>query len=93
MLFELPVQELLSGPLISMDETRVQVLNEPERSADSKSYMWVFRGGIVPWGTRHVLFRYSPSRGGNVAREFIGDYSGYDFLDGIEGIIHVGCRE
>lgn len=99
-LFELLVGELLSGPLISIDETRVQVLNEPERGAGGKSYMWVFRGGNVPWGSRHVLFRYSPSRGGTVARQFIGDYSGYvqtdgysgyDFLDGEEGIIHVGC--
>jgi transposase len=99
-LSELLHQELLSGPLISIDETRVQVLNEVDRRADSKSQMWVFRGGSDPSGTKMVLFHYSPSRSGDVARQFIGDYSGYvqtdgysgyDFLDAIEGIIHVGC--
>ncbi len=99
-LLELLHQELLSGPLISIDETTFQVLNEWGRGAAGKSYMWVFRGGLSPLGSQQVLFRYSPSRSGNVVREFIGDYSGYvqtdgykgyDFLDGVEGIIHVGC--
>lgn len=96
-------QELLSGPLISIDETTIQVLNEPNRSVGSKSYMWVFRSGSDPPdspGTKIVLFHYSPSRSGDVARQFIGDYRGYvqtdgymgyDFLDAIESIIHVGC--
>jgi transposase len=95
-------QELLSGPLISIDETTVQVLNEPGRSVGSKSYMWVFRSGSDPPGPQIVLFRYSPSRSGDVARQFIGDYrgyvqtdgyTGYDFLDAleVEGLLHVGC--
>src|SRR3972149_132026 len=40
-------QEICSGPVINMDETPVQVLNEPGRPNTSKSYMWVFRGGDV----------------------------------------------
>ena len=44
-LLELLRLELLSGPLINIDETTVQVLDEPDRSAGSKSYMWLFRGG------------------------------------------------
>ena len=36
---------LLSGPLIQMDETPVQVLNEDGRPATTQSYMWVRRGG------------------------------------------------
>jgi transposase len=99
-LLELLRQELLSGPLISIDETTVQVLNEQGRGAGSKSHMWVFRGGREPSSTTVVLFHYSPSHSGEVARQFIGDYSGYvqtdgyggyDFLDGVDGIIHVGC--
>jgi transposase len=33
--------EILVGPLINIDETTVQVLKEPGRKAESKSYMWV----------------------------------------------------
>ncbi|MFT5700528.1 MAG: transposase [Desulforhopalus sp.] len=38
-------QEILSDPLINVDETTVQVLREPAASPNSKSYMWVFHGG------------------------------------------------
>jgi transposase len=91
-------EELLSGPYLSIDETTVQVLNEPERSSGSKSYMWVFRGG--PPGQGIVIYHYSPSRSGEVASDFIGNYPGYvqtdgyvgyDFLDGKDGITHAGC--
>ena len=53
-----------------------------------------------PPGKRIVIFRYSPSRSGDVVSQFIGDYTGciqtdgykgYDFLDGKESIIHAGC--
>jgi len=37
-------KDILSGPLINIDETPVQVFNEPNRSNVTKSYMWVFRG-------------------------------------------------
>lgn len=90
--------ELRSGPYMSSDDTTVQVLNEPERRAQNKSYMWVTRGG--PPGKKIVIFHYSPSRSGDVARKLIGDYHGYvqtdgyaayNFLDSREDIVHVGC--
>jgi transposase len=97
-LMELLHQELLSGPLINIDETPFQVLCEPDRRADNKSYMWVLRGG--PPGKVVVIYIYAESRSGSVASDFLGDYrgyvqtdgySGYDFLDRREGIIHAGC--
>jgi transposase len=90
--------EVLSGTQINVDETWVQVLFEPDRSAQDKSYIWVFSGGKE--GKPAVYYRYAPSRGGEVAREFLGDYrgyvqtdgySGYNFIDGTKGMIHVGC--
>lgn len=33
-------QQLLEAQVLHMDETRVQVLNEPEKPAKSRSYMW-----------------------------------------------------
>jgi hypothetical protein len=67
--------EVLSGSQINVDETWVQVLREPNRSAQDKSYIWVFSGGKD--GKLAVYYRYAPSRGGEVAREFLGDYRGY----------------
>lgn len=47
-----------------------------------------------------MIYQYHPTRAGNVARNFLGDfqgtvqtdgYSGYDFLDHVKGIRHIGC--
>lgn len=98
-----PLVELLengirSGPLINIDETTVQVLKEPDRPNTAKSYMWVFRGGTKDHPL--IIYQYRPSRSGEVAKDFIGDYQGYvqtdgyggyDFLKTTKGIIHVGC--
>ena len=90
--------EILSGPLINIDETRTQVLKEQGRAPESNSFMWVYRGGMADRPA--VVFRYSPSRSGTEASEFLGGYrgnvqtdgySGYDFLDTRAGIIHAGC--
>ena len=98
LLLELLENRIRSGPLISIDETTLQVLKEPGRSNTTKSYMWVFRGGSLDHPA--IIFRYRPSRSGEVAQEFIGDYKGYvqtdgyigyDFLKSKKGIIHVGC--
>ena len=89
---------ILSGPLINIDETPTQVLKEPGRKPDSKSYMWVFRGGNPEM--EGIYYHYSPSRSGDIVRTFLGDfkghiqtdgYMGYNFLDTKEGIIHSGC--
>lgn len=36
---------LLQEDILHADETTVQVLKEPGRSAESKSYMWLYRNG------------------------------------------------
>ena len=89
---------ILSGPLINVDETTVQVLSEPGRKPQSKSFAWVFRGGIG--GLPGLYYHYAPSRSGKIAEKFLKDYdgyvqtdgySGYNFLDTQPGIIHCGC--
>ncbi|MEW5994662.1 MAG: IS66 family transposase [Candidatus Zixiibacteriota bacterium] len=97
-LLELLHKEILSGPLINVDETTVQVLSEPGRSPTQKSYMWLFRGGDPE---RPALeFQYHPTREGEVAATYLNDYKGYvqtdgyvgyDFIDRRDDIIHVGC--
>ena len=37
---------ILQQPVIGMDETTVQVLKEPGKTAQSKSYMWVMRADL-----------------------------------------------
>ena len=86
------------SPVIGMDETTVQVLHETNRSAQSKSFMWVASG--FKEGKRLVFFHYHPTRSGNVVADFLKGYSGYLQTDGYSGylrigespgIVHVGC--
>jgi len=97
-LMELFINAISSGPLISIDETTVQVLKEQDRKNTAKSYMWVFRGGSYEHPL--IVYQYHTTRSGNVVLDFIGQYeghvqtdgySGYDFLKERKGIIHVGC--
>jgi len=92
-------KELLSGPLINVDETPVQVLNEAGRQNTAKSYMWVFRGGDPEKPV--LLFRYHPTRSVDVPREILRGYEGYLQSDALPvydalgrelpGIVLVGC--
>ncbi len=82
-LMDLLYKELLVGPLINVDETPLQVLNEPERANTTKSYMWVFRGGDPDKPS--VLFKYSETRSGRIPREVLAGYSGYCQTDGFSG--------
>jgi len=97
-LLNLFTDEILAGSYVNIDETTLQVLNEPGRDPTSTSYMWIFRRGDPE---RTVLiFQYHPSRSGDVARKFLDDfkgyvqtdgYKGYDFLDHNENVRHIGC--
>ena len=88
-----------SGPLSQLDETAVQVMDEPGRQNTALSYMWVARGGTPE--TPVILYHYAPGRGAEVAKEMLGDYHGYLQTDGYEAydrvcdgnqaVVHVGC--
>jgi transposase len=91
-------KEILTGPLIQIDETPTQVLNEPNKKNTTKSYMWVFRGG--PREKPGILFEYHASRSGDAAVAFLkgyhgvvqtDGYAGYGFLDTADGIEPMGC--
>jgi len=71
------------GAVIQADETRVQVLKEPGRSATSDKYMWVTLGG--PPGEKSILFEYDPSRSGEVPLRLLDGYGGYLQTDGYTG--------
>ncbi len=75
---------LISGMYAMADETPVQVLKEPGRRAQTKSYMWVFRTGEFD-KEQIVLFHYSPTRAGDTAKEFLEGFHGYLMTDGYSG--------
>ena len=77
-------RELIRRDFVMADETRVQVLHEPERKAESQSFMWVFRSGEdgLP---AIVLYSYSPTRQGDHAAEFLNGFQGYLTTDGYQG--------
>ena len=82
-LINLMRDRLLDYDVIQMDETPVQVLKEAGRRAQSKSYLWVQRGG--PPDGRVILYDYDASRSGAVPQRLLGEYSGYLQTDGYEG--------
>ena len=97
-LLELMEEDILQGFQINADETTLQVLQEPGREATTRSYMWLFRGGT---GQRPVIiYQYHERRSGQVAKEFLKNYAGYvqtdgylgyDFLEQMPEITHLGC--
>ena len=69
-------QHLLKQGVVCADETRVQVLDEPERAATSQSYMWVYRSGEYH-KQPVVLYDYQPGRGKEYPAAFLKGYAGY----------------
>ena len=89
-------QYLLERDIIHADETPCQVLKEEGKTAQSKSYMWLYgsgNDGLPPIR----LYDYQPSRGGYHAEEFLKGFSGYLTCDGFGGynklkdVIRCGC--
>jgi len=65
------------------DETRLQVLKESGRKAESQSYMWLFIGGAAQ--ERCFVYQYRPSRAHHVPKFFWEGFSGHLHTDGYSG--------
>jgi transposase len=79
-----------SGDYLQADETRIQVLKEDGKTAQSDKWMWVTRGG--PPDQPSVLFEYDPSRAGSVPVRLLDDFKGVLQADGYSGYGKV-CRD
>ena len=77
-------RQLVSGRYAMADETPVQVLKEPKRRPQTKSFMWVFRTGEFD-RKQIVLFHYSETRAGTTPKEFLEGFHGYLMTDGYGG--------
>jgi transposase len=88
-------ERLLNMPALHADETSLQVLKEPGRGAESKSYMWLYRSGRA--GPPVVLYEYQATRGGEHPRRFLEGFGGHLHVDGyvgyegMKGVTLVGC--
>lgn len=97
-LLELMQEDILKGFQIQADETPLQVLQEPGRNPTTKSCMWLFRGEAEHKPV--IIYQYHETRSGKVAKDFFetfkgyvqtDGYPGYDFLEHMAGITHLGC--
>ena len=90
-------RRLCEHDVLHADETVLQVLKEPDKTPQSKSYMWLYR---TSGEAKHqiVLYEYQPDRKYIHPENFLRDFSGYLHTDGYDGyhklpenIIVVGC--
>lgn len=89
-----------AGDYLQADETRLQVLKEPGKTAQSNKWMWVIRGG--PPGQPAVLFDYDPHRAGSVPERLLAGFTGVLQADGYSGygsvctklgLTRIGCMD
>lgn len=97
-LINLAREHQLAYDYMQIDETRVQVLKEAGKSAQSDRWMWVSKGG--PPNQPVILFDYDPSRAAAVPARLLEGFTGYLQCDGlasyntfckIPGMTRVGC--
>jgi len=96
---------LLDSPIVHGDETEVQVLKEPGRRPQAKSYMWVQMtetSGAEGTGPPIRLFDYQPSRGTEAAKALYegmkpggvlmsDGYEPYEVVARQHLLVHLGC--
>jgi transposase len=96
-IYELLKEYLLKESVLHADETTVQVLREPNRSAQTKSYEWIYRTGN--YSERKIsIYEYQMTRKQEHPKAFLKDFKGYLHTDGYQayhnlppGITVVGC--
>ena len=89
---------LVYSEVIQSDDSVVQVLNEPGKTPQSESRMWVYRTGTFVQ-THIILFEYQPDKTGERPKVFLekakpGFYlqtDGCASYNSVVGAIHCGC--
>jgi len=77
-------RQLVKREILHADETTLQVLREPGKKAQAKSYMWLYRTG-QDGGPPIVLYEYQLSRKSEHTAKFLEGFSGYLHADGYQG--------
>lgn len=94
--YNLLQERLVASEIIHADETTIQVLKEPDKKAQSHSYMWLYRTGQYE-KYKIALYKYAISRSAKHVQEFLQGFSGYLHCDGyqaykkVENVTIVQC--
>ena len=97
-LYDRMKEVFLQGHYAHCDETRIQVLDEPDQKSETQNWMWVYLLDGNSDGPRMVLFQYERTRGGYHPKEFLQGFRGHLTTDGYqpyhnlpEEIVVTGC--
>ena len=83
--YDLMKEELLQSGYLHGDETRIQVIDEPDQKGSTQNWMWVYLTDEFSGSPRMVLFQYERTRAGYHPAEFLGDqFGGYFTCDGYQ---------
>ena len=72
-LYGLMKEELLRSNYLHGDETRIQVIDEPDQKGSTQNWMWVYLTDGYSGSPQMVLFQYERTRAGYHPAEFLGD--------------------
>lgn len=83
--YEAMKEEFLRSRYVHGDETRIQVIDEPDQKGSTQNWMWVYLTDEYSESARMVLFQYERTRAGYHPVEFLGDeFQGYFTCDGYQ---------
>ena len=78
-------EEFLKSRYIHCDETRIQVIDEPDQKGSSQNWMWVYLTDHCSEAPQMVLFDSERTRAGYHPVNFLGDtFHGYLTCDGYQ---------
>lgn len=70
-IYDLMREEFLKSRYIQCDESRIQVLDEPDQKPETKNWMWVYMTGLHSDSPKMLLFQYERTREGYHPAEFL----------------------
>ena len=84
-LYDQMKEEFLKSRYIHCDETRIQVIDEPDQKGSTQNWMWVYLTDEFSESPQMVLFDYERTRAGYHPADFLGDsFKGYLTCDGYQ---------
>lgn len=90
-LINLMKDQIIDYDVASLDATTLQVLKEPKRPAETKSYAYCLRGG--PQGKEVIIYEYNAYSQKNYVTETLLDFKGYLHCDASPVTNEVGSKE
>lgn len=92
-------ETLLTRPVLHADETPIQILRPDTGKKAHRACLWAYASGAFD-DVKAVVYDFAPSRAGEHARAFLGDwrgslvtddYAGYKQTFTQDGVLEIGC--